>query len=100
MVLADLRNCSPFHFTLITLITYLLSFTLACLALLGLSYPSLPPTAHERYSPGLWVQGPFIGGNNNNDRKLSKRLKGKEISQAIEWIAELEIADLLTPSKG
>jgi hypothetical protein len=39
LVLADLRKCSPFHFTLITLIMYLLSFTLACLAS---AWPVLP----------------------------------------------------------
>ncbi len=36
----------PFHFTLITLITYLLSFTLLVLPWLGLAYLSLTPTTH------------------------------------------------------
>jgi hypothetical protein len=38
----------PFHFTLITIITYLLSITLACLGCLGLACLTLvsPPTAH------------------------------------------------------
>jgi hypothetical protein len=39
LVLADLRLCSPFLFTLITLITYLYSYTRACLAL---AWPALP----------------------------------------------------------